>query len=125
MKKEIHIREISDDETNYNLEQEEQIWQAIVKESELKAVLLFISIIIWVFWVIYVVLASLIPNVSLEEIRVENFKKANSYVEVNKKNLLQAEKMVEIYEKRISEGNWCISANQEKWVAKDCFIFNK
>jgi len=56
----------------------------------------------------------LIPNVSLEEIRVENFKKANSYVEVNKKNLLQAEKMVEIYEKRISEGNWCISANQEK-----------
>lgn len=124
MKKEVFVNQVSDDETNYNLEMEEQIEEWYKKESKFKAVALSISVFILIAVSIYTVVSLLIPNVSLEDIRIENLKKANSYVGVNKNNLLQAEKMVEIYEKRISDWIWCINWNMEKGKVVECRIFN-
>jgi hypothetical protein len=72
-----------------------------------------------------VVVATLIPKTSLEDIRVENLRKVTEFEKVNNENLKKAEKMVEIYTKRKEDAKWCRQNNSNTGSASDCFIFNK
>ena len=118
--KEINVKQVSDNETNSNLEIEENIENAYKKEWVLKT----LWIIAIVFWLLYTLIVFAIERPSIEDIRQENLIKAKEYMSWALINKIKYEKIVNIYDTRISQAQWCIDNNSNTWTVNDCFIFN-
>ena len=123
MKKEINVTQVTDEVTNENLQIEEEIEFNNWKEN-LVGYAKVIWILFWVWVLIYVLIWVSVKPTTIDDIRVENLRKATEYTKYFSWEIIKRKEALRIAEVEYEKWLWCKNSNSIKWEAKDCFIFH-
>ena len=124
MKKLIEVHQVTDEVTNENLQIEEEIEFNNWKEN-LVWYAKVISILLWVVIWIYVLIWVSVKPTTIDDIRVENLRKATEINNSASWELLRLRKRYADVVKVYNDSEWCKSHNTQTGSASDCYIFNK
>ena len=124
MKKLIEVHQVTDEVTNENLQIEEEIEFNNWKEN-LVGYAKVIWILFWVWVLIYVLIWVSVKPTTIDDIRVENLRKATEINNSASWELLRLRKRYADVLKVYNDSEWCIEHNTQTGSASDCYIFNK
>lgn len=122
--KEIDVKLLNEEDMKSNLEIEENIEFNNWKES-LKGYSKVVWMLVFIVFVLYILTSYAISIPNIEEMRKENLKNAIIYQSWAIITRDKYQKVVDNYNNKIRNAEWCIEANSHTWVVSDCFIFNK
>lgn len=109
----IDIKQVSDEETNNNLEIEQEIENAYKKESIFKTIWIIVIVFSLLYWIA-------IEKPNLEDIRQEQIRTAKDYIKINWDNEDKYLKIASIYKLRKENWKKCLDSNSQTWIIFDC-----